>query len=91
MLLTGREALAAATVPSGEIPARLRFGSAGGLVESAQSALKKVEPNLIPDADFGGRTLRAVWAFQAQAQMTPDGIIGPQTAHMLGLKEWPTV
>ena len=71
----------------------LRFGSRGDLVMDLQKALQLhgyYEGNI--DNDFGGRTIRAVLAFQT-AKFGPnadDGVVGPLTASALGLS-WPEV
>lgn len=93
LLLTSRDAEQVALQPAVPMPAKLRFGSQGPLVEKLQRALKKAafyEGKI--DGDFGDRTIRALLAFQ-QSTFGPqgdDGIAGPITASALSLK-WPEV
>lgn len=94
MLLNGRDALQAITAAANTVPVRVRYGSTGPLVEKVQNALKEghyYEGNA--DGDFGGRTFRAVLAYQT-AVFGPnqdDGIVGKITAGSLGIAPWPTV
>jgi putative chitinase len=70
----------------------LRIGSSGPDVAAVQAAL--VRHGFDPggtDGNFGPRTEAAVKAFQGQAGLTPDGIVGSETAAALGLTESPSV
>lgn len=90
VLLNGRE-LQRFTRNGTRTGQRLRYGSKGAVVKSAQKSFKKsgfYEGKI--DGDFGKRTLFATLHFQ-EAEFGPsadDGIIGPQTASALGI-EWP--
>lgn len=78
---------AAATVGSGQMDARLRFGSKGNLVLALQEKLKsKGYFHTILDGDFGRNTLIAVLAFQKETFGTneADGVVGNKTAGKLG-------
>jgi hypothetical protein len=91
VLLEGRSALRIASRGSANM-VRLRYGSAGVLVQTVQQALAAggfYEGNT--DADFGPRMLRAVLEFQ-ESEFGPsaaDGIVGAMTAGALEI-EWPT-
>jgi hypothetical protein len=90
MLVPGSAAAAAALSAPGTLPATLRFGSSGDLVEGLQGQLKK--KGLLktdPDGDFGALTLLALVELQRQLGISPDGICGLNTAEALGLKNWP--
>lgn len=56
-------------------------GNKGPDVERLQKLLNAVgaKPSLVPDADFGDRTEKAVKAFQKARKLTVDGKVGPQT------------
>jgi len=57
----------------------LLIGSAGEMVIELQGLLIKHGAKLKVDGDFGPRTDHAVRAFQKQAGLTADGIVGPKT------------
>lgn len=61
--------------------ARLRQGSRGTEVTRLQQRLNAVgiRPSLSADGVFGAKTRTAVVAFQRRVNITPDGIVGPQT------------
>ncbi len=68
--------------------ANLRQGSRGAEVSRLQRELNTQlfpRPNLVDDGIFGGNTHRAVVAFQRQAGIQVDGIVGPETRAALGL------
>lgn len=94
LLLNGREVQQVATRGLDvAMPAKLRFGSQGSLVEKLQKALKKAGfYEGLTDGDFGDRTIRALLAFQRSAfgPQGDDGIAGPITGAALGM-QWPTV
>ena len=66
----------------------LRRGSRGAGVATLQRALAALGHDVTADGDFGPGTERAVQAFQRQAGLGADGIVGPSTkaaiASMLG-------
>lgn len=67
---------------------RLRFGSRGSKVEQMQRALTERGQYRGPvSGTFGPDTLRAVMAFQTSAlgAANGDGIVGPDTARLLGV------
>lgn len=57
----------------------LRNGDSGEDVKVLQMKLNKVGANLLVDGEFGPRTEQAVQAFQAAKNLTPDGVVGPET------------
>jgi hypothetical protein len=62
--------------------ATLRIGSGGFEVATLQLRLNlkaSPSPNLQVDGMFGPRTQAAVIAFQRQARLAPDGVVGPLT------------
>ena len=66
----------------------LRKGSRGRAVTEVQNALNgtlRPSHNLKPDGIFGSATDAAVRAFQSQARLSVDGIVGPVTRSALGL------
>ncbi len=64
----------------------LRRGVLGPAVEALQQRLKDLGFDPGPsDGDFGPRTEAAVRAFQANAQIDVDGVVGPQTWNHLGI------
>lgn len=90
ILLDGRDALKAAQ-PGANLTPRLRYGSAGELVELVQQQLKAgsfYEGRI--DGDFGWRTLAAVLKFQKATfgLNDADGVVGLVTAAALGIP-WP--
>jgi peptidoglycan L-alanyl-D-glutamate endopeptidase CwlK len=66
--------------------ASLKLGSQGADVVALQQALKAegFDPGAA-DGDFGPGTEAAVIAFQNSEDLTPDGIVGPQTLAKLGM------
>jgi putative chitinase len=70
----------------------LRIGISGPDVAALQAALARhgFDPGGA-DGNFGPGTERAVKAFQGQAGLAPDGVVGPETAAALGLTEIPSV
>lgn len=79
-------ALGIGTVPPSTI---LRQGSKGPDVITLQYLLNVISeyyptiPGPIQDGIFGSGTLQSVIAFQQTVQLTPDGIVGPQTWNKL--------
>lgn len=66
----------------------LQKGNTGTAVEALQTLLSLAGADLGPtgvDGKFGDYTERAVMAFQAAHGLTPDGVVGPETAGVLGL------
>jgi hypothetical protein len=60
----------------------LRKGSNGSLVQTLQRELMALGyelPKYRDDGDFGNETLKAVKAFQTDARLVVDGIVGPKT------------
>jgi hypothetical protein len=62
-------------------PRTLKIGDEGDDVRALQAALKLPDP----DGIFGRNTRAAVIRFQADRNMRPDGIVGKQTRHELGI------
>ncbi|MGF6189294.1 peptidoglycan-binding domain-containing protein [Serratia sp. 2723] len=60
---------------------RMNHGSRGTNVVQLQQRLNALgaSPSLLTDGTFGTKTRTAVFAFQRKANITPDGIVGPQT------------
>ena len=70
--------------------ANLSFGSRGPEVVTLQTELNRQlfpNPHLKTDSIFGPLTRSAVVAFQRQAGLTADGIVGPRTRAALGMPE----
>lgn len=68
--------------PNPPVPAQpptLMQGSTGDDVELLQMRLNKVGQNVLVDGQFGPRTDAAVKAFQTSRNLTPDGVVGPET------------
>jgi hypothetical protein len=63
------------------LPALLRRGANGPAVVTLQKELNRhgATPSLVADGDFGAKTLAAVLAFQREAQLVADGIVGTRT------------
>lgn len=57
----------------------LHRGASGEAVVDLQKRLRKFFPTLAVDGDFGAATEVAVSRFQADHQLTIDGIVGPNT------------
>lgn len=93
-LFTSDDVMAAALSPRNTVGSRLRFGSSGGLVEQVQTKLNEagMPATLKIDGDYGGKTLRAVQAFQKRNELLPDCSLGINTAQVLGFdveRAWP--
>jgi peptidoglycan L-alanyl-D-glutamate endopeptidase CwlK len=67
----------------------LAIGSSGPAVADVQRALRNRGIALAVNGIFDGATRHGVVAFQRAANLTPDGIVGPQTAAALGLVAGP--
>jgi hypothetical protein len=65
--------------PVPPLPRTLRIGDSGPEVKTLQMKLNKVGANLLVDGEFGPRTDQAVRAFQTAKNLTPDGVVGPET------------
>lgn len=65
-------------------PRTLRLGDSGDEVKTLQMKLNKVGANLLVDGQFGPRTEQAVRTFQTVKNITPDGVVGPETWAALG-------
>jgi zinc D-Ala-D-Ala carboxypeptidase len=65
----------------------VKKGSKGNAVKAAQVELKANGQNVAVDGDFGSGTESATKAFQSNARLSADGVIGPDTwnALVLGL------
>lgn len=64
----------------------LKQGSSGEMVRRLQSVLNFVlrpSPPLAVDGIFGPKTARAVSAFQQQAGLVADELVGPRTSKAL--------
>src|SRR5215208_4044219 len=64
-------------------------GANGPDVKRLQRLLNAIlipSPGLTEDGDFGQKTHDAVVAFQKQALLTADGVVGPKTWTALGQK-----
>lgn len=65
----------------------LRFGDRGPAVAVLQRALTQRGLPLRADERFGNETRAAVRAFQLEHKLTPDGIVGRETARALHLRD----
>jgi len=65
--------------PVPPVPPTLRNGDTGEDVKLLQMKLNKVGANLLVDGEFGPRTEQAVKVFQTSKNITPDGVVGPET------------
>ena len=74
--------------PPRQEPLRLRQPNMSGpAVRELQCALKEAGVDSGPiDGEFGPFTLTAVLAYQRMKGLVPDGIVGPRTAHALGIQ-----
>jgi hypothetical protein len=76
----------AVTLPghAGQCPV-LRIGSKGSCVAALQRRLNRehVQPHVAVDGTFGQFTVEAVKNFQCSRGLSPDGMVGPKTAHAL--------
>jgi peptidoglycan hydrolase-like protein with peptidoglycan-binding domain len=63
-------------------------GAIGEVVLAIQKALNKNGANPLVDEDgvFGNQSVEAVKAFQKKKKVTVDGIVGPETLALLGVK-----
>ncbi|MCY7278012.1 MAG: SH3 domain-containing protein [Phormidesmis sp. CAN_BIN44] len=60
-------------------------GSTGSAVTAVQSALRSRGYDLAVDGAYGSRTAYIVSLFQGAERISADGVVGPQTASVLGL------
>jgi len=64
--------------------ANMRLGDSGEPVRALQQALVAIGFDTgAPDGSYAAKTRDAVAAFQTQAGVAPDGVVGPQTALVL--------
>lgn len=70
--------------PVPAVPRTLRKGDTGEEVKVLQMKLNKIGANLLVDGQFGPRTEQAVRTFQIERNLTPDGVVGPETWGALG-------
>ena len=70
--------------PVPPVPRTLRLGDTGEEVKTLQMKLNKIGANLLVDGQFGSRTDQAVRTFQTAKNITPDGVVGPETWAALG-------
>ena len=70
-----------------------RQGSSGEPVKKLQTMLNFLgaSPKLTVDGIFGAKTHASTVAFQKQAQLVQDGIVGPNTAKALMLASFKKV
>lgn len=67
----------------------LHLGSSGPSVIQVQTILKGMGYDIGPDGidgKYGADTAGAVTHYQQDHQLTADGVVGPQTAAMLGIE-----
>lgn len=69
-------------------PPTIQFGDEGERVKQYQTLLSKKLKGLTIDADgyFGQMTYEATVTYQNSVNIVPDGVVGPQTWAMLGVK-----
>ena len=65
--------------------AAVRRGSTGSAVTAVQSALRNRGYDVAVDGVYGNRTEYVVSLLQGRERISADGIVGPQTAAVLGL------
>lgn len=75
----------APTAPLPRTVRDLKRGDKGGDVKTLQERLNVLGYNLTADGDFGPATERSVQSFQNTKSLRPDGIVGANTRHELGL------
>ena len=69
------------TIPAG---GNLSAGDSGSQVLTLQKALKQLGLDVgTPDGKFGQKTQDAVKAFQIAHNLTPDGVVGTDTAEAI--------
>lgn len=76
---------ATTTVPQEPENPVLAKGTKGHAVARLQRLLNMRDYDLVVDADFGDKTVKAVKDFQKKSGMTADGIVGPYTWEALTL------
>ncbi|PSN16108.1 hypothetical protein C7271_20430, partial [filamentous cyanobacterium CCP5] len=69
--------------PTPELTGLLRLGSQGTTVRWLQTQLRSRGFSLEVDGQFGPNTQTALIQFQSQADLSPDGIVGPDTWYQL--------
>lgn len=75
------------TYPDPPVPTphpTLRRGDTGEDVKILQMKLNKLGATLLVDGQFGPLTEQAVRTFQTSKNLTPDGVVGPETWGALG-------
>lgn len=65
--------------------ALVQRGSTGSAVTAVQSALRNRGYDVAVDGTYGSRTAYAVSLLQGYERISADGVVGPQTAAVLGL------
>ncbi|WP_027991986.1 peptidoglycan-binding domain-containing protein [Sinorhizobium meliloti] len=88
-LFSGHEAQSVVVLGDGQLRQSLRFGSQGNVVEAMQDRLNALGFDAGDvDGKFGFDSLKALIAFQKKTigEHGTDGIVGPMTAHALGME-----
>lgn len=89
-LFSGRVAHAAAAEPAGSLSKMMRYGSTGSTVAMVQDALRAAGyATFTQMGRFTKGTFTAVRRFQKDKGLPPDGVVGPDTAALLGIANWP--
>ena len=83
--LPGRRLREAALFAGGIDPTVLRYGLTGDRVAAVQRALAAKGFDLVPDGQFGSRTMLALWRWQQSQAYPATGIADDGTLRLLGL------